>query len=297
MQINEHRWRFTNVLPKSTLEQWAVLRAVIAHGGFSAAALVLHRSQSSVSYAIGRLHDAIGVELVETKGRHTVLTEAGAALLAEVAPLIDELNRIEARGIGIAHGEAIRIRLLVDSLFPKPRLFSVLERFAEQYPYAELHLVETVRQTAREVDDFDLAILISDSLDADADRIADIRLMAVAQAAHPLFAKQRLHSRALLARYPCVEIRGIEPRDDGHDRQGRYWRMNTVEAAIDAVRHGLCYGWLPYPLIELALLDGTLRALQLPSGAIRHIPLALHTRDESALMGGAIAGLAALLKG
>mgnify|MGYP001760918456 FL=1 len=113
-------------LPKSTLEQWGVLRTVVEEGSFAAAAEALHRSQSSVSYAVARLQAAVGIDLLEMQGRRAVLTKAGAALLAEIAPLIDDLNRIESRGRRLAQGHAVRIRLLVDNLFPKPRLFAAL---------------------------------------------------------------------------------------------------------------------------------------------------------------------------
>lgn len=46
--------------PKVTLDQWRALQAVIDHGGFAQAAEKLHRSQSSVSYAVNRLQELLG---------------------------------------------------------------------------------------------------------------------------------------------------------------------------------------------------------------------------------------------
>jgi len=42
-------------MPKTSLEQWAVLAAVVDEGGYAQAAAALHRSQSAVSYAVSRL--------------------------------------------------------------------------------------------------------------------------------------------------------------------------------------------------------------------------------------------------
>ena len=270
--------RAVTQLPRSTIEQWGVLRAVVEEGGFAQAAEALNRSQSSVSYAVARLRDAVGVELLEQRGRRAVLTEAGAALLAQVAPLVDELKRVEQRGRSIGHGAPVRIRLLVDTLFPKTRLFTALQQFAALHPHAEVRLVETVRLTLQEVvgDSYDLAVLVIEPEAIDADRIADIRLLAVAAEGHPLLAGHRPVTKAMLARHVCAEIRGYDEVIDRSARQGRRWSMSTVESATDAVRHRLCYGWLPEHMIRDELKEGPLRALPLNGGSVRHVPLGLY---------------------
>lgn len=283
-------------LPHSTLEQWAILRAVVERGGFSPAAEVLHRSQSSVSYAVGRLQEALGVQLLEPQGRRAVLTPAGTALLAEVIPLIDELARLETRSRAIAGGEAVRVRLLVDTVFPRQRLFAALARFAAQHPHVEVSLREIVRQSLAEIPNeaFDLAVLIAEPGATLAARIAEVPLVAVAAADHPLARAARVPGRILLARHARVEIRGMEASGMATD-EGRIWRMNTVEAAIEAVRHGLCYGWLPRHLVAGDLEAGRLRILPLASGGTRVIPLGLLFGAPSP--GPSVRALAALLSG
>ncbi len=243
------------------------------------------------------MREAVGIDLLEHRGRRAVLTEAGAALLAEVTPLIEDLVRVERRGRGIARGDAVRIRLLVDTLFPKERLFAALGRIAKLYPHAEVHLVETVRLTVQDLpaESFDLAILVIEPGAADVDRIADIRLVAVASATHPLSAHTRPPTRAALAKYPFVEIRGYDAADGKQTRQGRCWRMSTVESAIDAVRHGLCYGWLPLHLIEADLQTGSMHPLRLQRGGARHVPLGLYQNEAPPSDDAATLALARLL--
>ena len=72
-------------IPRSSLEQWAVLAAVVDEGGFAPAATALHRSQSAVSYAIARLQSALSVPLLVIAGRRAVLTPEGQTLLARAA--------------------------------------------------------------------------------------------------------------------------------------------------------------------------------------------------------------------
>lgn len=268
-------------LPKSTLEQRGVLRTVVEEGSFAAAAEALHRSQSSVSYAVARLQAAVGIDLLEMQGRRAVLTKAGAALLAEIAPLIDDLNRIESRGRQLAQGHAVRIRLLVDNLFPKPRLFAALRKTVDAYPQAEVQLVETIRQSLAGVseDCYDLAVLVAEPGSNGPDIVADIQLIATTHASHPLVAGPQPPSRSALARFPRVEIREIGPSGVEFDTNGRLWHVNTVATAIDAVRHGLCYGWLPAHHIQAELREGSLRPLLLANDLMRNIPLALYLRD------------------
>ncbi len=64
-------------LARTTLEQWAVLAAVVDRGGFAQAAQALHRSQSAVSYATARLQEALGVELLSIQGRRAGTDSAG----------------------------------------------------------------------------------------------------------------------------------------------------------------------------------------------------------------------------
>ena len=67
------------VLAKTSLEQWAVLAAVVDEGGYAQAAAALHRSQSAVSYAVGRLQEELDVPLLVIEGRKAVLTQIGRA--------------------------------------------------------------------------------------------------------------------------------------------------------------------------------------------------------------------------
>ncbi|MCY1664226.1 LysR family transcriptional regulator [Rhizobium sp. SL86] len=271
-----------SLLPRSTLEQWGVLRTIVAEGSFAAAAERLNRSQSSVSYAVARLQEAVGVDLLILQGRRAALTEPGARLLAEVTPLLDDLMRVERRGRQIARGGAITVRLLVDRLFSRARLFSVLRDFASTCPDAEVQLVETVRLTVTDADpdSYDVAVLTVEAGSRDVDIIAHVELIAVAHADHPLHASPTTIRHSALARYACVEVRGLEVEDRAQRLPGRLWRMSTVESAIDAVRSGLCFGWLPADAIRADLEEGTLRALPLALGRVRPVLLGLCVARE-----------------
>ena len=146
------------------MEQWVILRAVVRLGGFAPAAEALHKSQSAISYAMNRLQDAVGAPLLQLHGRRAVLTPEGDALLKEAMPLIDAFLRLEQRAQGMARGDSLQIRILVDSMYPRARLFTAIGQLAQRYPLAAVHVQESVRipfEAAR-VQDFDLTIVIAE---------------------------------------------------------------------------------------------------------------------------------------
>lgn len=66
-------------------------RAVVEHGGVSAAARRLHRVQSSVSARLAALEQQLGVPLFERLGRRLRLTPEGQRLYERSAPVVNEL--------------------------------------------------------------------------------------------------------------------------------------------------------------------------------------------------------------
>ena len=121
-------------IPRTEIEQWAVLRTVVEAGSFAKAAERLNRSQSSVSYAIARLQERLGLALLHVEGRRAQLSDVGQLLLAEAVPLIDELERLEQRGKLIAKGHEPRVCLLVDNIFPKRLLLDALASLQVAHP-------------------------------------------------------------------------------------------------------------------------------------------------------------------
>src|SRR5580698_3715913 len=91
-------------VPRTTLEQWAVLATVIDRGGFAQAGQALHRSQSAVSYAVSRLQDSLGIALLSIQGRKAVLTPHGQTLLRRARPLLQDLSTLEALALSLERG-------------------------------------------------------------------------------------------------------------------------------------------------------------------------------------------------
>ena len=116
------------MFPRTTLEQWRVLQAIVDAGGFAQAAQELHRSQSSVSYAVARLQEQVGVPLLAQEGRRMQLTPAGAVLLRDAKHLLDSMTELERKAKVLENGWEPVVRLAVDGLYPTGLLLQVLVR-------------------------------------------------------------------------------------------------------------------------------------------------------------------------
>jgi DNA-binding transcriptional LysR family regulator len=272
----------------TTLDEWEILHTVVQLGGFAAATKKLNCSQSTISYAIGRLQDQLGVKLFELKGRKARLTETARALLADAEPLLSGFAQLEQRARSLVSGAESEVRLSVDSLYLNEKLFAALTEFARRFPYVHPRVRQgTFLTSATEflTHGTDLCITGLMAREYFVKPILEIRLQAVARFDHPLRQKTRRLLLADLVQHLAVSIEGIasgEPRHQPRMPSQRFLAVNTVEAAVEAVRSGLCFGWLPLYRIQPYLDSGELAPLNLPVGGNREARFNLVCRDLDA---------------
>ncbi len=273
---------------KTTLDGWEALQCVVRFGSFAAAAKKLNRSQSTVSYALARLQEQLGVRLFELRGRKAMLTEAGRVLVADAEPLLGGFGRLEQRAHTLASGGKLELRLSVDSLYPYQKLFAALRGFGRKYPQVHTILRQATfisPETEFIAQNADLCIAGLTSRELLMQPVLEIRLQAVARKGHALAAKSRKLTRADLMRHLAVVIEGDssgEIKSQPRAPAQRVLAVSTIEAAIEAIRCGLGFGWLPRYRIQPLLEAGELVPLRLPLGAERTVRFHLICRDWEA---------------
>ncbi len=270
---------------KTTLSEWETLQAVVQLGGFAPAAEQLGRSQSTISYAVARLQEQLGIKLLEPKGRKAQLTEVGRLLLADAEPHLAGFQRLEQRAHSLASGGESEIRLSVDSIFPNERLFAALSAFTERFPHVRLRLRQATFVSPDAEFSAHGAHLCVAGLMSRAHfvkPILEIRMLAVARKDHPLHSLKRPPTRIDLTQQTLVTIEAMasgtgvgQPRSPAQ----RSLPVGTIDAAIEAVRSGLCFGWLPKHRIQPYLTSGELVPLRLPAGGARLVRLNIVCED------------------
>ncbi|HVT98528.1 MAG TPA: LysR family transcriptional regulator [Acidobacteriaceae bacterium] len=273
----------------TTIDQWEVFQTVVQLGSFAAAAKKTNRSQSTISYAISRLQEQFKVPLFEMKGRKAQLTEAGKALLADAEPVLNGFRALEAKAASLASNEEREIKVSVDSLYPDDRLFRALAHLNRTYPLVRPTVEKKpFLSSAYELETAgaDLCITGLPAREHFAKAVLDIRIMAVARADHPLLRQNRELARLDLTQHLAVIIEGAnlpEPKRQPHAKTQRILVVHSVESAIEAVRSGMCFGWLPVYRIAPWLNAGELSGLRLPLYGERVVRMFLVLKDAESI--------------
>jgi DNA-binding transcriptional LysR family regulator len=267
-------------LARTSLEQWAVLAAVVDEDGFGQAAEALNKSQSAVSYAVARLQESLGIDLLEVDGRKAVLTAHGKTLLKRARPLIRDLETLERLAQSLKQGWEPELKLVVDVAFPRQSLLDIIAELQQRCPNTELQVSDAVLSGAEEAISENRAdVVVTSHLPPDylGAPLLTVDFVGVAYPGHPLFALDRPLTSNDLVRYVQVVVRdsGIKnPRDEGWLGAERRCTVSSMEASLATVMAGLGYAWLPEHMTFEPIRQGRLRVLPLEMGTSR--PVSLH---------------------
>lgn len=270
---------------KVSLDQWATLVSVVESGSYARAAERLHKSQSTLTYAIQKLEEMVGVKAFEIRGRKAVLTPAGEVLYRRGKSLVEEAARLERAAGELAQGWEAEIRLAVEIIFPTWLLLRCLERFAAERPQTRIELLETVLGGNEEAlvqgkVHFAIGPVVPAGFIGDV--LMPVRFVCMAAPDHPL---HRLGRPATLD--DLRQHRHLAIRDSGEQRSARgawlnenRWTVSGKATSIRAAVMGLGYAWYPEDSVREELERGTLKPLPLLEGGERAATLHLVYADR-----------------
>lgn len=286
---------------KVTLEQWRALVAVIEYGGYARAAEHLGKSQSTVSYAISQLEQALNVAVFKIEGRRALATPTGESLYRRAKHLLAEAESLE--GCAERMGQKIEpvVRLAADLLVPGGVVLDCLERFAEHFPATRVDVLESVLSGTEDAlvqKQVDLAITARMPPGFMGDYLGDVSLIGVAAPGHPLHQMGRSISHEDLRHHRQLIVRdsGIHRRySAGWQEAEQRWTLAHITTSLAAVRRGLGYAWLPGGYLQDDLQNGTLKRLPVVQGGERKVALYL-VFSEPDIAGPATKTLAGIVK-
>lgn len=279
--------------PKITLDQWRTLIAVVEAGGYARAADRLHKSQSTLTYAVQKLERLLGVKVFEMQGRKAFLTAGGQVLYRRGKLLMEEALRLERVAAGLSAGWEPELRLAVDTIFPTWLLLECMACFADEQPEIRIELIESVLSGTDEAlleGRADLAIGSSVPPGFVGDPVMRVRFIAAAHPDHPLHRLGRSLTLEDLSQH-----RHLVVRDSGRERSRtpgwlneRRWTVSHKETSIRAAGMGLGYAWYAEDTIRKELEAGELKPLPLREGGERWATLYLIFADRDAAGPGAL---------
>src|SRR3954470_5503571 len=235
-----------STVPRITLEQWRALQAVVESGGYAQAAEAMHKSQSTLTYAVQKIEHLLDLKVFEIRGRKAVLTDAGQVLYRRARTLLEEAATLERGAAAMSAEWQPEIAIAVEAIFPTWLLLECLAKFAKERPETRIELYETVLTGTGEMlaqGRVDFAIG-SDRSGVSGDMLLAMEAVAVAHPDHPLHhlgrkitpRDLRAHRRILIrdtAVQRDKEVTGVELR----------WTVSYKATSIRALTMGLGYAW------------------------------------------------------
>lgn len=252
-----------------TLDQWRALQAVVEEGGYAQAAEKLHKSQSTVTYAVQQIQKLLDVQVFEIRGRKAVLTDAGQVLYRRARALLDEAAQLERGAAEMAKDWQPEIRIAVEQIFPTWLLLEALAEFAQERPETRIELFETVMSGTDELlaeGKVDIAIG-GRPPGGGGKALVPLRIVPVTSPSHPLHQLKRplterdfKHQRRIFVRdtgtQRKTEVSGVERR----------WTVSNKATSIRALVMGLGFSWLPEDTVRDELAEGKLKILPMKEG-------------------------------
>ncbi len=244
--------------------------AVVEAGGFRAAALKLHKSQSAISYIIKNIENNLKIKVFDRDGQQTKLTDAGQ-IIYNKALVLNKINKeIQAFSNSIAGGVETKIKLVVSAVTPNNLLMEIFKEFNAQFPKTQLELIFKTFEEPLELllaGEADIVITAGNQQSPELERAKwnQIEFIPVTtpyhEAANPDLSEEELYNlthlvvggRSTLAKKAPATI--VE--------NANVWNVTDFLIKKELLANGLGWGYMPRDLINRELREGIL--IQVPS--------------------------------
>lgn len=257
-----------------TLESLEVIDAIERKGSFAAAAAVLNKVPSGVSYTVQKLEQDLGVTLFQKEGRRAVLTSAGQHLVERGRQLLLAADELAAGTRQVATGWEPRLRVAVDTIVPLQQVLPLIAQLHAVQPAVEVTLsTEVLAGTWEALIENRVDLVVGGVGDVPGHKgircepWRDIKHVFVAAPDHPLCKEAGPISLDLVKQYRAVVVSDTShsstPLSRGMLNQQSLIRVPSMEAKLEAHRLGLGVGYAPEDQVVEDLATSKLVALTL----------------------------------
>lgn len=258
-----------------TLDQARALDAFARHGSLQGAAAALHKSHTTVLYALKQLEDQASLVLFDRRGYRTKLTPAGARVLDHCRRLLDAERSLIAACTEMASGWEPRLRIVFDGIYPAAPLLSAIGQLRQEGAPTRVEVnvdflgAVEARFNAGAADVM-VGVLTSPAPGVRVHRLPRLSARLVAHRSHPLAKEKKRLATADLARHVLLTVRGGDPRlglvTADLERQSAI-HLGDFHAKKAAIIQGIGFGWLPEWIAAREIASGVLVPLRLAEGS------------------------------
>lgn len=249
-----------------------VFLAVAEERSFTRAAARLGVAQSTLSAAMRRLEERLGLRLLNRTTRSVTPTEVGARLLSALSPRISALDEELAALMEFRDHPSGTVRLTLSSHALDWCVWPKLKPILSKYP--DMRVEFSIDTAFRDIvsDGFDAGVRLGESVEKDmiAVRISpDWRLVAVAAPTYlewkgiPKHPRDLMHHNCITMRHsPHGSISAWEFARDGEEvriRVGGQLVFGASVSLLDAAEDGYGIAYLPEDMVQDRIECGALR--------------------------------------
>ncbi len=254
---------------KLSLEALQIVDAIDRCGSFAAAAKELFRVPSTISYAVAKLEEDLGIRVFDRVGPRIALTAAGRALLEDGRELLLAAQHLEHKARRVARGWETEFSMALDVLFSPSLLADEVRQFYAIADSTRLRFSnEALSGTWEALLDRRVDLIIGASGEGPAgggyvrEPLGSLDFVFAVSPQHPLAAIERPLNRADLIAHRMVSVadsaRRLPPRTVGLLIGQDTLTVPTLAEKLAFQLAGLGAGFLPEPLARSAISSGRL---------------------------------------
>jgi DNA-binding transcriptional LysR family regulator len=194
---------------RTELNELAAFAIVARERSFTRAAVKLGLSQSALSHTIRRLEKRLQLQLLARSTRSVAPTAAGAALLQDLSPALEQIDRALNKARSVRHQPAGRLRIVMSRSAAVMVLIPKLKAFAEGYPDVVLDVVTTTGPIDIVAGEFDIGIQLGEFIQKDMIAVRVTRELRLAVVGSPAYFASRDIPRTPkdLHDHRCISLR------------------------------------------------------------------------------------------
>ena len=152
---------------RNDLGELSAFAVVAEERSFTRAAARLGVSQSALSHSMRGLEKRVGLQLLARTTRSVSPTAAGSALLRELAPALERIERAVAEARKQRESPAGRIRLIIPRTATQMVLLPKLAKFARTYPEIVLEVTSSNDPVDLVAGEYDAGVQIGEFIQRD----------------------------------------------------------------------------------------------------------------------------------
>jgi DNA-binding transcriptional LysR family regulator len=172
---------------KNDLGELSAFATVAEERSFTRAAARLGVSQSALSHSMRGLEKRLGLQLLARTTRSVSPTAAGSALLSELAPALERIERAVGEARKQRERPAGRIRLIIPRTATQMVLLPRLARFARAYPEIVLEVTSSNDPVDLVAGEYDAGVQLGEFIQRDMIAVRVTREMRLAVVGSPKY--------------------------------------------------------------------------------------------------------------